>query len=107
MDEEGWVMYHGCGPVLRVVGACGGLGQGLDRGSRGSRLFSDHCLASKFLLEGGRSPKVVREEVWEGSGGRSWGGSWRRLWVWGGVLGALWRVLGWVLKGLGVLCRYT
>ena len=26
MDEEGWVMYHGCGPVLRVVGACGGLG---------------------------------------------------------------------------------
>ncbi len=50
MDEEGWVMYHGCGPVLRVVGACGGLGQGLGRGSRGSRLFSDHCAASKFLL---------------------------------------------------------
>ena len=43
-------MYHGCGAVLRVFGACRGLGKGLGRGPRGSELFSDDCVATKFLL---------------------------------------------------------
>ena len=94
---------------MGVLGACGGLGKGLGRGQRGSWDGFWRGLwglgTSYGLLGGRRSPKVVREEVWEGSGGGPgvglggvcgvWGESWELFGgFWGGfrrVLGRLWR----------------
>ena len=106
--DFGCVLKH-WGGLLR--GGLAGLGRlwGAGKGSRqGSTRVLGWVLARSVGLgdvlwalgrgkESESSPGRGLGVVWGGS----WGGSWRGLWGLGGVLGALWMVLRWVLKGLG------